>query len=146
MSRLRTKTATFVISAALMATIFSIPAISFAANEDYSNVNDRKEPQRLELKSGTTTTDNSAVMTTEVTELKAVQVKNTVDKVKLTWSVHKQEQYDGFQILRKKGGAKPIPIKTIRATDKNSYSYIDICRFIPKKTYVYYVKVYKILI
>lgn len=144
MSRLRTKTATFVISAALMATIFSIPAISFAANEDYSNVNDRKEPQRLELKSGTTTTDNSAVMTTEVTELKAVQVKNTVDKVKLTWSVHKQEQYDGFQILRKKGGAKPIPIKTIRATDKNSYSYIDICRFIPKKTYVYYVKVYKI--
>lgn len=80
MSRLRTKTATFVISAALMATIFSIPAISFAANEDYSNVNDRKEPQRLELKSGTTTTDNSAVMTTEVTELKAVQVKNTVDK------------------------------------------------------------------
>ena len=26
-------------------------------------------------------------MTTEVTELKAVQVKNTVDKVKLTWSV-----------------------------------------------------------
>ena len=33
------------------------------------------------------------------------------DGSKLTWSVHKQEQYDGFQILRKKGGAKPIPIK-----------------------------------